>query len=137
MNAHEKHQAGPAAHFNDSGIACPVQHQRHAPHFSKIVDADQEQVDAGVVKFEGGDGESNGGYQIYWRDHGKGILACYPVLSDIQLCAAAVGEDLVSPTCQGLVRTQVGCKVILVYGLLHAPVLLVCDFEGGQVYLED
>ena len=52
-----------------------------------------------MMKFEGRDGESNGGYEICWRDRGKVIVACYPVLVDIRFRAAAVGEDVVIPTC--------------------------------------
>ena len=52
-----------------------------------------------MVNFEGRDGLSNGGYDICLRGHGKMILACYPVLSDIRFCAAAVGEYVVNPTC--------------------------------------
>ena len=51
------------------------------------------------MKFDGGDKELNGGYKICWYYRGKGSLGYYPVLADIRLCAAAVGKDVVNPTC--------------------------------------
>ena len=83
------------------------------------------------MDFEGGDRELNGGYEICWRDRGKNIIACYPVLIGIQFCAEAVGNDVVNLTYQGLARTEVRGKVLVVYSLSHAPVLLICDFEKG------
>ena len=61
-------------------------------------------LDASKAKFEGGDGESNRAYEICWHDHGKRILAGYPVLADIRLCAAAVGEGVAILTSLGLAR---------------------------------
>ena len=51
-----------------------------------------------MVNFYGRDGESNGGYEIFCRDHGKGILAYYTLLAELRFCAAAVGEDVADPT---------------------------------------
>ena len=60
--------------------------------------ADQVRVDAVVMKFDFGDGESVVSYKICWYDFGKGIFSCYSILADILFCASAVGENVVYPT---------------------------------------
>ena len=41
------------------------------------------------------------------------------------------------PTCNGFEGKFVGGEGLVVYGLSHAPVIMISDFEGGRVGLKE
>lgn len=127
MDVLEERQRGPTAHFHDCGVVGTSKLEGHGTSSPQGVDSNQGCLDSAFLKFECFDGCSDLDYHIRW-----GNLVPPSICPDITKHVAGiafVGKDMVNAVRYCLDRAVVEPCGMVVNGLAHLAIFLVCDLE--------